>query len=262
VVDEASALYWNPAALTHINNRSATFMHATYIESSYYDYGAYAQKLGASGALGIGIQYLSAGKITETDDTGTEIGSFSPSDMAFSVGYAREFDDAVAALDGVSLGLSLKFIRSTIVQSAQTVAADLGVLSPAYMNEKLRMAFTVSNLGGKIKFEEESGSLPLIIKVGSAYKLSERWFISLDLGLPKDNSIYAALGTEYVKPVGDSWSLAGRLGLNSRTLGDVDGLSGLSLGLGVAHEGYSFDYGFTPLGGLGLAHRISLSTNF
>ena len=256
VVDETSAMYWNPAAMTRVEKRSVTFMHAAYIDSSYFDYLAYVHNLGSRGALGLGVQYLSAGKITERDKTGTDVGSFTPNDLAVSVGYAHEF------LDGFSVGLAAKFIRSTIIQSAQTAAADFGVLSPAYLDGKLRLAFTVSNLGGKMKFEQESESLPLAIRLGSAYKIGDRWIAGLDVGLPKDNSPFVALGTEYVMSVGDAWNLAGRLGINSRTMGDIDGFTGFSFGLGLARQGYSFDYGFLPLGGLGQTHRISLSFKF
>src|SRR5580704_17462652 len=54
VADDATAVYWNPAGMTQIENRSATVMHTAYIASSFFDYGAYAQKLGKSGTIGVG----------------------------------------------------------------------------------------------------------------------------------------------------------------------------------------------------------------
>ncbi|MBP9699599.1 MAG: UPF0164 family protein, partial [Elusimicrobia bacterium] len=48
LVDDATALYWNPAALAGLEKRSATFMHATAIEDSFYDFGGYGQKIGAA----------------------------------------------------------------------------------------------------------------------------------------------------------------------------------------------------------------------
>src|SRR5205814_753634 len=69
VSNDATALFWNPAGLARLpeHGGSATFMHAPYVESSFYDYGAFAQGLGDVGAWGASVQYFSAGKITETD---------------------------------------------------------------------------------------------------------------------------------------------------------------------------------------------------
>lgn len=257
VTDGASALYWNPAALSRIASRSATFMHAAHIDSSFFNYGAYGQKLGDAGALGVGIQYLSAGKITETDATGTEVGSFTPNDLAVSLGYAYAFGE-----DGFAFGIAAKFIRSKIINSGQTVAADLGMLSPAYLDRRLRLALTAKNLGGKMKFEVESESLPLVLGLGSSYRIHERWLAGLDVSFPKDNRPYAAVGTEYNLPLQAAWQLAGRLGFNTRTLEDIDGFTGISFGLGLTYNKLGMDYAFLPFGSLGLTHRISITLDF
>src|SRR6266487_6212781 len=77
VADDANALYWNPAGLTRIYHAEATFMHAAYLANSFYDYAAYGTHLGKHGALGAGVQYFSAGRITQTDVTGNDVGDFS-----------------------------------------------------------------------------------------------------------------------------------------------------------------------------------------
>src|SRR5579864_5665137 len=44
VADDATALHWNPAGITRVapDGGSIAFMHAPYIESTYYDYGGFA----------------------------------------------------------------------------------------------------------------------------------------------------------------------------------------------------------------------------
>ena len=110
-----------------------------------------------------------------------------------------------------------------------------------------------------MKFEEEAESLPLAFKIGSTYKIQDKWLAGLDVGFPKDNNPSLAIGTEYLMSVGDTWILAGRTGFNSRTMGDVDGFTGISFGLGLAVQNWAIDYGVIPFGSLGLAHRISIS---
>jgi hypothetical protein len=255
VADDATALYWNPAGLARIESQTVTFMHAPYLASTYYDYGAYAQRWG-NHAIGFGMQYFSAGSISETDNSDASLGSFTPYDLAVSMGYAYRLSE-----DGLAFGLAGKYIQSKILDTASTFAVDMGVQSRWY-GDRLRLAFTTVNLGGKMKFEQDSESLPLALRYGAAYKITSHWLASTDLVSPKDNQTYLALGTEYGWHVRDGLSLAGRLGYNSLTSGDVSGVTGLAFGFGVGYGRLSFDYAFLPYGGLGITQRISLSMKF
>lgn len=260
--DGASALYWNPAALTRVEHRAAAFMHAAYLDSSYFDYGAYAQNMGKYGAFGASFQYFSAGSIAQTDGNFNSIGSFAPNAIALSAGYAGKLADVGAPFEGAAIGVSAKYIRSTILNTAQTAAFDFGVLSPEYFDRRLRLAFAAANVGGTLRYQQSAENLPLEFRVGSAFHVTERWLTSLDAASPRDNAPYAALGTEYLFPVASSWSVAGRLGYNSRTMSGVTGVSGASIGLGLASRRFRFDYAFIPFGGLGITNRFSISAEF
>jgi hypothetical protein len=179
-----------------------------------------------------------------------------------SAGYAHKIDGLGPLLDGGAVGLSVKYIRTVVLTAAQTAAMDFGVMSPEYFDRRLRLAAAVLNLGGTLKYEQTSENLPLTFKVGGAYHITSRWLASADVAAPRDNGPYFAVGTEYQLIRASEWSFAGRMGYNSQTLGDVTGVSGLSVGAGFGLRGLNIDYAFVPYGGLGITNRFSVSAKF
>ena len=261
VADEASALYWNPAALTRIESRSATLMHAPYLGSSFFDYAAYGQNLGDYGAVGAGVQYFSLGPITQTVNY-APIGTFTPYDLALSAGYGFTLQGMGLPLDGFSVGAAAKYVQSHILNSAQTGAVDFGVLSPAYLDEKLRLAFTWTNLGGTLKYEQARENLPMAMRLGGAYRIFKPWLASADVVFPRGDQPYAALGTEFVLATEKGMTLTGRAGYNTQTTPSVTGFTGVSVGAGFGFDKFCLDYAFVPFGGLGQTHRISLTARW
>ena len=49
--EDVNALYWNPALLSRVKGSSLTLMHMSYAEFVNYQYFAYGQHMGRSGAL-------------------------------------------------------------------------------------------------------------------------------------------------------------------------------------------------------------------
>ena len=260
VVDDAEALYWNPAALSSVQDHSATLMHAPYIDSSYYDSIQYAQKLGP-GSIGVGLQYFNAGSITQTDASGVSTGSFDPYDLAISVGYGYKLN-GMGVLDGYSVGAGVKWIQSRIATYASAEALDLGLLSRGYMDDKFHWALTATNIGTTEKFDQANENLPEMFSLGGSYKIMGNWLGSVNVDFPRGNAPYLALGTEYSYNAGKGLGIAIRGGYSTQTTSDVTGFTGFSFGAGIAFQKYSFDYAVVPFGDLGLTHRLSLSARF
>lgn len=264
VADDANAVYWNPAAMTRVARRSLTLMHAAVLNSGSYEFGAFVDDEGPRvGAFGFGVQYFVPGRIVQTSEAGAYLGNIIPYDMAFTWSYAHE-------LAGWSLGGSAKVVDSRIINSASAGALDLGVLSPALAGDRLRLAFTATNLGGDtMVFDQTGAKLPLALRAGAAYRLLPALLLSADAAFPRSDNPYAALGVEY--RIADEsggrfderrWRFDARGGFSTQTLGSVDGLTGVSMGFGIARGRAGVDYAFAPYGGLGQMHRLSLTCSF
>ncbi|OGR96915.1 MAG: hypothetical protein A2902_00775 [Elusimicrobia bacterium RIFCSPLOWO2_01_FULL_64_13] len=263
VVDDVNSIYYNVAGLARLEKKSAEYMYSGIFlkdktgkdSNPGYHWVAYAMPISeAIGSVGLGLQYFNAGDITKTDIRATDQGTFSPSDLAFNLAYARKVMD-------IPVGLDLKIISSKIEETATTVAVDFGAQYDKLLGERLALGFAAQNIGGKLKFETESDKLPILIRLGSAYKVKENWLGALDVVFPEDNSAYLALGTEYKHELQNDMSLSGRLGYNSRAR-RVDGFNGVTVGFGFGFQMGTVDYAWMPLGDLGQTHRFSVGVKF
>ncbi|MFH1816162.1 MAG: hypothetical protein ABIF28_18615 [Pseudomonadota bacterium] len=100
--------------------------------------------------------------------------------------------------------------------------------------------------------------------MGQTLRLTPRWLLSLDFVLPRDSVLYPSAGTEFSIPTGDD-RFEGflRLGWSGRTnTGDLDGMTGFAIGLGLGYESFTFDYAWLPYGVLGTTSRMTLSYRF
>lgn len=117
IAGDATAGYWNPAGLLKIEpNIQVALMHTEYFAGiAQYDYGAIAFNIDESSALGFSYLRFGVDDIPNTteliDSEGNinydRIQSFSASDNAFILSYARRLND------NLDLGINAKVIRRT-----------------------------------------------------------------------------------------------------------------------------------------------------
>ena len=253
VADDSSAVYWNPAGLNQISERCLSVTHNIMFEDIYYDWVSYVKPLASGGALGLGVQYMSYGKIMETDETGLDVSNFRPNDLAVTGSYGF-------AISKLMLGISAKYISSNIKETAVAYAADAGAMYKI-ADGRVSLGLVVQNAGGKIKFKEEGDKLPFNIKFGGAVRLKNNWLLSADANDPVDGKIYFCAGTEYCVKVSKDVTLAARAGYGTGTE-DTGGLSGVTGGIGADYGDYELDYAFSPFGDLGDVHRITFGLKF
>ncbi|MCZ6677289.1 MAG: PorV/PorQ family protein [Candidatus Poribacteria bacterium] len=248
------ASYWNPAGLVRVQRPQLGLMHNEWFEGINHQFIGFVQPLGSAGTLGGSLIYLSFGELDKRDETGKELGTFRPYDMALILSYARRFTSAL------SLGVNAKWVREKIdTESAQVVAFDIGGLY-AVPNSSLSLGFNAQHLGTKAKFVEESFSLPVNIKVGAAYKLLEDAFtIAADVNRPSDNDLTVGLGMAFTASELIHLRTGYKYKIGGNDLGTESGLTG---GVGFTIEGFQIDYAFVSFGKLGPVHRFSLISNF
>jgi|ERR1035437_592954 hypothetical protein len=248
VADDASAIYWNAAGLGTIKNIQAVLNYDKWFVDTMFSRGMFAVPLSA-GAIGADIFYMSMGSITGRDIYGAATGNIYPYSIGGSAGYGISFGD-------ISAGAALKIIsQSTGARSNTAFAGDAGVL---YKTGIYSAGLTLQNIGGT-----DGYSLPTVIKAGAAIKpINEgphRLLIAVDAQYLFKDSASVSAGAEYVY----ADMLAARIGYKTgfaRT--NLEGLKGLSGGIGVKYAGVSFDYALVTYGDLGISHMITLTYDF
>lgn len=263
LVGDASAIDWNPAGLINIEGQSLFMTHSVYLAETSMNYVAYAQNAGEVGAWGMAAKHFSAGSMDRTDENAVEMGSFSPYDLALSVGFAcyitgfnRDPEERFI------LGATGKLVRSKILASDNTISSDIGLLFPYIFDNKFRLSMAALNIMGSLRHDKEEAPLPLVLKVGSVTHLARYLDIMVDFAQPNDNYPWLALGSELRIPFGKKTAVALRAGFNTRSVTDNDGLRNIGLGAGLRYDIYSIDYSFSPHGDLGAAHRMSLTLSY
>ena len=270
----AEALFWNPAGLARLTGKDPredpysefSASYGALLETSFHSSLAYARPVEDWGVFGAGWNLFSQGSIASFNEFGDATGSFNAQDMVLAFGYARW-------LRRLALGASLKGIRSSLAQeSGHGAALDLGLIIPN-MDEKgrLDLAFGLLNLGPEFRFGGTSDPLPFLVRAGGLLRLFSGALLELDLNLPVDRDPYLAVGAEYGLSLAgrgtDSTSsprnaVAFRMGYNTRSSRGVEGLAGLSAGMGFRWERLGLDYAWAPFGDLGTTHRVSLTARF
>jgi hypothetical protein len=259
--DDLNTTAWNPAGLSQVQGLQAGFMHDIYLQNTALEYLAYAQNVFTNAGIGVNVMLLNFGQMDKIDENANAVGTFTPTVFSAAVGYGQWLAPWFAA------GGAVKFYNENIDSNqSSAVAVDLGALIKTGL-DGLQFGLAIQNLGSKVK----DADLPMNAKVGLAYNLpiklasSDQWTILADVNVPFGDTAYTSgnIGTEYWF----SQVLAARVGYQIKNTGDLEGLNGLTAGLGVrlpVSEAFNMnvDYALATFGDLGLSHQIMLSVSF
>lgn len=251
VAEDVNTLYWNPAGIVQLENKEIIFMYNRWLEEINYGYLGFVYPFGKR-AVGISIAYLDAGKIQGYDKDNNPTSDVKASDLLISGSYSQKLNDKLL------IGITAKIIQERLENERATAyAVDAGILYRFLDN--LSFAGVVQNIGiTGIKFVKESQDLPMNIKIGTAYKISNL-LLSIDLNKPSDRNYSTNFGGEY-------WiqkMIALRIGYKTVNTKDVNGnLYGFSTGLGIRYSSFQLDSAFLPYGELGSSFQVSFSVKF
>ncbi|MBI3288594.1 MAG: PorV/PorQ family protein [Elusimicrobia bacterium] len=272
MADDVSALHYNPAGLSFAQPAAASapgayellFTHTLFVQGIALDQLGLLRRPWGLSVTNLRVTGIEA----RTTETSVPDSNFGASDLALGLSYGRKAGD-------VGLGGTFKIIRQSIGgRSANAFALDFGALR-RFENQPLSVGASLTNLGTKVRFIDESAPLPLAIKGAVTYGMTKSFphAISLQLDLPRDSDPIVRLGAEY-RGFGPFALRAGyrtfgggqRDAVLGKTLGTTaSGFTefyGLFMGMGLQTKLGNIDYAIMPYGELGLAHRLSLGLRF
>ncbi|MDE1976991.1 MAG: PorV/PorQ family protein [Elusimicrobia bacterium] len=262
-VNDATALYWNPAGLVRVPRFSASLMYTEYVANINYQTAQIADRINDTSVLAGGLRYQNIGSIPQTDLAGNSEGTFNPRDYVLDFGWAQTIDDMSTSNMDMAMGVAGHWIHSDYASSsANGFGGDIGILSHFYNGPfPYDFSFDAQNMGSGQKFDQVRNTLPFVAKFGADAYPFENLILAIEADLPSGDVPYGALGVEYAIPITDSMKAALRGGFNSQDFTSLGLASCLTAGVGLTIGDFSFDYAFAPQGVLGEVHNVSLSYN-
>jgi len=244
VADDASAGSWNPAGLGQIATVDAMAVFDSPGEGMMTGYLAGALRTGP-GTVGVQVTAAGYGTYTSRDVEGRNLGDLTaPQDIAAGLSWASRLPVPGNPLFGVSAEMVREGTGGTVP------GASAGLLVRAGKDVALGLA--ARHLGPS----KDGFSLPAVVQGGAAWHPRDRLQVSLDgaYGLT-DRLAQIAVGAEFephrvfVLRAGYSHMLENQ---------ELEGLTGLTAGLGFRFRGWGLDYAFQPFGELAVIHRVGL----
>ncbi len=167
IANDVTAIFFNPAGLTHIKNIDFSFNHTNWIVNSKLISGAVGFPLGKRSVLGISIVRFTSEKFEETtifepEGTGRFIQA---GDIAIGTAYA------IRLTDRLSFGIKGQYIEEYIdADKAKGIALDF---STFYLTgfKDLSIAMVMKNFGPDAKFLTKKFKLPLYFNINSAMSI-------------------------------------------------------------------------------------------
>lgn len=198
---DAMSQHWNPAKFAFIEkDMGFSVSYSPWLRKLVNDinlaYLSGYKKIDDRSTVSASLKFFSLGDITFTEEDGTVIGNFRPSEFSIDAGYSRKFSDKFS---GAVVG---RFIYSNLTQG-QTVqgqstkpgttgAADIAMF---YTNEfqvnwlessRINFGATITNIGAKISYSNDDADrdfIPTNLRFGPSWLMEIDEYNSIRLSL-------------------------------------------------------------------------------
>lgn len=177
---DVNSQYWNPAKYPFTVSRAGLSVSYTpwlrkLVNDINLAYVAGYYRIGDYQALSASLRYFSLGEVPVNID-GNDMGTISPYEMAFDIGYSRMLSENFSA------GVVLRYIHSDLawkqdedVSPGSAFAADIALYYNRYImmgQRECQLAFglNLSNIGSKISYDNgnQSEFLPTNFRLGGS----------------------------------------------------------------------------------------------
>lgn len=259
VVDDSSALSWNPAGLARLAKPEAGATHVTLFEDTTFDFISGGLASARWGGFAAGYVRQSSGGFEAREGPNDAPSNFSITQTAMLGGWGRAF--SLPWLAGaswlrrpkpLSVGATIKSVSESVGStSASGRGADVGAIFAP--DDRLSLGVMIANaVAPKMTFVSRPVSYPRAIDVSPAYL----WRLSRDVG--------ALTAIKFSKTQNEGLAVSGGVELQYQRLlalrlGVRD--QALSTGIGVRFGNSSFDYA-ASFGDLGLGSLFSFTQRF
>jgi len=268
IVDDSTALSYNPAGLGKTKNISAHYSFMNFIFGQSYHNTAGAYRIKNTGVIGLGYTCLVDEGFKLTTPVGESDIIVGTSSWFLSAGYGYEFKK------GIFVGGNIKYIQEEYTVENEDISSSgigfgIGALAENIIIGNVGLSCVLKNYGFKGEYENGAeGSVPFDITFGGKYDFGSIVFMK-KIVLCSDISIndYKRTGLK-IGGEGQLSALPGGFNAAFRTgfqlPWPVEGhfISGLFTGLGVTWQNYGLDYAFTYTGlVMGTIHYLTLKLN-
>lgn len=261
VGDDSASIFANPAGINYASGKELGFGFASFLQDSKIGIISYVSDY-QKAKIGFGLSAYNIDSIERrglTDLSGVmgESGTFSATDMAFYLSYARK--DAIDSfMENTDFGASVKVINSKIdSESAMAGAIDFGFIHR--YSDEIKISIMLANAGTNMKYKQESDPLPINLRAGMAYKTGRTNLICEASEYFKDEKFYPSLAIEHELREGFVIRGGYKFGYDRSNLGSY---VGANAGFGIKTSGIGLDYAYSPFGDLGDIHRFDFKIKF
>jgi len=279
----SSSIFYNPAAMS----RQSEFIDVTFNNTKWWADINYlnaavsvAPAGGLYGVFGFSVSSVDYGEFRRTvigpDGGALDLGTYSPTAMAFGVSYARALSDKFSVGgnvryvyqnlgDGHVIGGSYDNPEKTKID-IDVFSFDFGVLYKTGF-KSLNFGMSIRNFSQEIMYYEESFQLPLSFKLGLSMNLLDIWDVN-----PKAHSFIFAVDAEHPRDNKEMLHLGGEytfmqiLSLRVGYVTPQTSLAGMNYGAGLKYNisgiYFGLDYSYTEFGDFDPIHRIAVKLSF